>query len=43
MTESADAALDPAKYPGVGVSPMVGTAYIAADPARNRSPMSARE
>jgi len=30
--ESASSPLDPSKHPGVVISPMVGTAYIAAEP-----------
>jgi len=32
LTESTSAPIDPAKHPGVVISPMVGTAYIAAEP-----------
>ena len=32
MAESRPAPLDPAKHPGVVISPMVGTAYAAAEP-----------
>jgi acetyl-CoA carboxylase biotin carboxyl carrier protein len=32
LTESTSASIDPAKHPGVVISPMVGTAYIAAEP-----------
>jgi acetyl-CoA carboxylase biotin carboxyl carrier protein len=30
--ESASAPIDPSKHPGVVISPMVGTAYVAAEP-----------
>ena len=32
VAESVSAPLEPAKHPGVVISPMVGTAYIAAEP-----------
>ena len=32
VAESVSAPLDPAKHPGVVISPMVGTAYIGAEP-----------
>src|SRR5512140_259732 len=32
LTESVAAPLDPAKHPGVVISPMVGTAYISPEP-----------
>ena len=32
MAESSPAPLDPAKHPGVVISPMVGTAYAASEP-----------
>ena len=39
--ESAAAPLDPAKHPGVVISPMVGTAYGSPSPAPSRSSRSA--
>ncbi|MBI3702741.1 MAG: acetyl-CoA carboxylase biotin carboxyl carrier protein [Rhizobiales bacterium] len=32
VAESASASLDPAKHPGVVISPMVGTAYVSPEP-----------
>ena len=40
--ESAAASLDPAKHPGVVVSPMVGTAYASPSPPPSRSSRSDR-